>query len=376
MNDDSTRLSEVISSIYDTAFDPALWTKALEQTANFVGGVAATLALHDTASATGNAAYLWGDDPHYTALYYKELARTNPVMVPANLTYEPGDVFSLTQIMPPEEFYRTRIFKEWVEPQGWGDFTHSLIEKSGSRFSHFGVAHAKADSPAGDAPRRRLKLLVPHVMKAVAISKSMELRKLEAATLSTVADAVAAAVFLVNSDSMVVYANQSAQEMLQVGTVLRQVNGILVAAAKLSHGTLREAIAGATADDGASQPAALALDAADCRWMLHVVSLQSGARQQAGRLFGAAAGVFVHRAELIRPTLIQTVTRHFKLTPAESRVLFAIMQAGSVAETASALGVSSETVRTLLKRIYSKTGRRRQADLIKIVAEFANPMVG
>ena len=323
---------------------------------------------------SGNVAYVWGDDPHYTALYYKDLVRTNPVMVPANLNYEPGDVFSLTQIMPHKEFYQTRIYKEWVAPQGWGDFTHSLIEKSGSRFSHFGVAHARADSPAAEAPRARLRLLVPHVMRAVAISKAVELRKLEAETLSAAVNAVAAAVFLVRGDGSVVYSNQSGQEMLQRGTVLRQINGVLVPTVEPRQSSISEAVARAIADDGDPQP--ISFDTPDGHWVAHVVSLQSGARREAGKLYGAVAGIFVHRAELARPTLIQSVTRHYKLTQAELRVLFAIMQAGGVAETASALGVSDETVRTLLKRIFAKTGQRRQADLIKLVAEFANPMVG
>ena len=39
------------------------------------------------------------------------------------------------------------------------------------------------------------------------------------------------------------------------------------------------------------------------------------------------------------------------------------------------LGLSEATVRTHLRRLYAKTGTSRQADLVKLVAGYANPLV-
>lgn len=88
------------------------------------------------------------------------------------------------------------------------------------------------------------------------------------------------------------------------------------------------------------------------------------------------AAIFVHKAELATPSLPEIVARSFKLTPGELRVLLAVTEAGSVPETAQALGVAETTVKTHLHRIFAKTGTRRQADLVKLVAGFANPIVG
>ena len=83
-------LSSLISTIYDTTLNPETWPLALEQTAAFVGGRAATLAAHDTARGEGNLMYVWGDDPDYRMHYIKELAATNPVVVTTHLACEPG----------------------------------------------------------------------------------------------------------------------------------------------------------------------------------------------------------------------------------------------------------------------------------------------
>jgi DNA-binding CsgD family transcriptional regulator len=55
--------------------------------------------------------------------------------------------------------------------------------------------------------------------------------------------------------------------------------------------------------------------------------------------------------------------------------LLAVVEVGGVPEVAEALGVAETTIRTHLGRIYVKTHATRQADLVKLVAAFSNPLV-
>ena len=57
----------------------------------------------------------------------------------------------------------------------------------------------------------------------------------------------------------------------------------------------------------------------------------------------------------------------FKLTPAELRVLLAIVELGSVSEVAAAFGLGDATIRTHVSHVFEKTGAKRQADLVKLV---------
>ena len=68
--------------------------------------------------------------------------------------------------------------------------------------------------------------------------------------------------------------------------------------------------------------------------------------------------------------------RAYKLTPTELRVLLAIVEIGGAPEVAEALGIADGTVKTHLGRLFEKTGAKRQADLVKLVAGFSNPLVG
>jgi DNA-binding CsgD family transcriptional regulator len=57
-------------------------------------------------------------------------------------------------------------------------------------------------------------------------------------------------------------------------------------------------------------------------------------------------------------------------------VLLALVEVGGVVETAEVLGVVEGTVRTHLHRVFAKTGTKRQAELVKLVAGFSNPLAG
>jgi DNA-binding CsgD family transcriptional regulator/PAS domain-containing protein len=374
MTAEADEVSRLIASIYDTTLDPGRWTATLEQIVEFVGGKGAMLGLHDNTRMEGNASYIFGDDPDLTRHYYTNLIQTNPLTVPISLYCAPGEVFSVSGLVRYDEFRNTRVFKEYFAPQGWGDLTHFVIEKSARSFSHFGTA--QEGGPASEDVRRRLRLLAPHICRAVAISKMLELRRIEADTFIAILESLTAGVFMVRGRGVIVHANPAGCAMLDDGTVVIVSDGVLTAPHTPS--VLRTALAAAAESDGAlgGQPATISLTpAGDARWMAHVVPLTTGARRDAGRQVGAETAVFVYRAELLHPTLIETATRHFDLTAGEARVLFALMEAGGIPQVAAALGISEDTVKTHLRRLYVKTGTKRQADLVKSVAAFANPML-
>ncbi|CCE03383.1 putative Transcriptional regulator, LuxR family [Bradyrhizobium sp. STM 3809] len=377
MPTDTEQLSELIAAIYDTAFDPDRWPDALARTTQFMDATGATFAAHDAARKEGNPYYTHGGDPALNARYYTETVRFNPALVPISLYREPGEVFHLTELVANDELRRSRLFKDWMEPSDWGDFTHALIEKSGTRFSTFGVAHPLSRSPADEQVKARLGLLVPHVLRAVQISNSMQLQRVELDAMTVALEALSAAVFLLRVEADYVYANPAALQLLADGRLVAETDGRLrpidADAAKL----LREALQASTDLALAAQPVSIILGRhGDETWVGHVVSLKQGARRRAGRHYDVVAALFVHRAEARRPTLVQVIAAQFKLTAAEARVLFAILTADGVAETAAILGIAEETVKTHLKRIYAKTNTSGQAELFKLLLAYANPMVG
>jgi len=66
----------------------------------------------------------------------------------------------------------------------------------------------------------------------------------------------------------------------------------------------------------------------------------------------------------------------YKLTASEVRILHAITQTTGVAELAREVGISVATVKTHLNHLFAKTGAKRQADLVRLLAAHTSPLDG
>src|SRR5688500_18009871 len=116
--------------------------------------------------------------------------------------------------MPYEEFVATRFYKEWVEPQGLVDCINAVLDKSVTSMAMFGVFRNRRHGLADDAARRAMRLIVPHVRRAVLVSKTVELKATAADTFAQVLDGLTAAMILVDGTGRVVHANAAGHSML------------------------------------------------------------------------------------------------------------------------------------------------------------------
>ena len=371
-------LSLLIGDIYDTTLDPARWTGVLEKIVGYMQGTAAVLASEDIGGGAGSFYYSWGDDPKYSELYRAKYANLNPSVVPIALTVKPGEVCSISTVVSYDEFLHSRLYKEWVKPQDYGDVTTVLIEKSAKSFAHLAVAHHGRNSPADESARKRMRVLAPHICRAVAISKIIELNKVEVAMLSGTIDALAAGSLSFTSGRPNLHANASGKAILNEGQLFQEVNGALQASDLRARSKLVAAIADAAQGDRGlgDRGVAIPLMSRDSgRYMVHILPLTSGARRKTGHFHRAVVAMFVHKASQHRPTLIEAVAKQFSLTPSELRVLFAIIEVGGAPQVADVLGLSLDTVKTHLKRVFAKTGTNRQVDLVKLVVGYTNPLI-
>jgi len=136
-------------------------------------------------------------------------------------------------------------------------------------------------------------------------------------------------------------------------------------------------VAAAILGDGATRSESIALPfvAHDGeRFVGHLLPLTAGRRRETGSAYDATAILLVSKTSLDGTAASDIIKKIFRLTPAEARVLLAIVEFGGVPETARGLDVAESTVKTHLGRIFTKTDTKRQADLVKLIAAFSSPV--
>jgi DNA-binding CsgD family transcriptional regulator len=177
-------------------------------------------------------------------------------------------------------------------------------------------------------------------------------------------------VILLDRAGRVVATNRSAAAILSRADGLMVVRNELAAASERDTAALRALIgeAGSSRADRTpgSADGAMRLARPSMLRALNVLvtPLNSAALSDIQRR--AVVAVFVSDPEERIDAPVDALRHHLGLTPAEAALVLALTQGKSIEAAAEEKGISVLTARTRLKRALTKTGTRRQSDLVRL----------
>jgi PAS domain-containing protein len=207
------QLPDLIGDIYDAALDSSLWSEVVGKAARFVGGSSAAIFSKSPIAGSGDVHHEFGTDPYYRQLYFEKYVKLDPATA-GHYFADIGHPIAVEDLMPYREFLETRFYKEWARPQGIVDFVSAVLDKSVTSAALFGVFRYECDGIVGDAARRRMRLIVPHIRRAVLVGRVIELRSAEASTFADTLDGLNAGMFLVDAAGRIVHTNPAGQAIL------------------------------------------------------------------------------------------------------------------------------------------------------------------
>jgi DNA-binding CsgD family transcriptional regulator/PAS domain-containing protein len=372
---EQARLSRLIADMYDATLEPGRWSEVLARIVAFVGGHGGCLLAKDPTSREIDAHWQTGVEPHYMRLYNETYSKIGPV---ASLSFgEVGQIVSVPEVVPYDDFRSSRFYLEWAEPQGWVDVAVAVLDKTANGWGLLGVSRNATNGMVDDEMRRRLSLVVPHVRRALRIGRAMERRQADAATFADVLDQLSAGLLLLDAQGRIVHTNAAADDMLRDGRLLRAIGRRLAGCGAQAERTLRETAILPRAEGMNLGRDGVAVPLRTCdgeRYIARAMPLATAEWRGPGEPTEATTAVFVRRATMDNPSPPDIIAESYKLTPTEVRVLFALVEVGGVPEVSAALGIAETTVKTHLARLFAKTGARRQAELVKVVAGFSMPV--
>lgn len=373
LNDET--LSSIIGEIYDCALNPEGWTGVMTRITDTIDAAYTTIALTGITDSRGRFAARspWDAERMRTLQDYELDA------IPGLREAVIGDVdlpLRTLSVVSEEELAQTAFFREWAGPQGLREGCTVKFVHTADRIGLFSTTTWANRPPISAEEQRFLALLSPHLRRASLIGDLLDQTRVTAGLYRDVLDSLAVPVILTGEGGTVLHANAQAAGMLSKGTLLRSRNGVLQAQAPIMSRALLEAIAGAARADttlgsrgiglpisAAGQPPAVA----------YVLPLSEGTARAVFR--PACAAVFVSTAVSVSPPPEDVLITLYDLTPAEARVVLQVGKGSPPQQSAAALGISENTLKTHLTRIFSKTGMTRQADLVSLVSTIASPIM-
>ncbi|MBN9221113.1 MAG: helix-turn-helix transcriptional regulator [Mesorhizobium sp.] len=374
---DTELLSLLIGLIYDCAIDPSNWERTLAEIRRSLGFCNGMFTVWTAPNGLPilNVTSGIADDyarriPEHGADIVAQWGGAERIA-----SFAVGEPKVLSREREQGIWADTPYYRDWIEPQGIIDLMAIPITRDRDTTCSVGFARHHSQGAIGEREVALARLLVPHIQRAVAISRILDVKTLAAANLVAALDAVAAGVVLVDRERGILCANKAARAMFTGGGPVIDQRGTLALGSAAGTTALRQAMSqahglGETPDRRGTDIPAIRPDGSPA--VVHVLPLSQGALRP-NLAPGASAAIFIAPATGLTQPSGETVAALFDLTPAETRVYLAISDGKTLAETAKALGISHATAKTHLLRLFAKTGTHRQAELVRLAGSFATP---
>jgi DNA-binding CsgD family transcriptional regulator/PAS domain-containing protein len=365
-------LNALIGEIYDSVLHPESWNETLARITGTLCPLSweAAFILWESNSppsarlvaATGLAA---GVQEIYSAVYAGNHPWSRKLM-----SYGNGSVVDSNDIMTREEFLETEFFRNFLAPWGIDRMIAVMLDKRGSE--RLGLMLCGPGDRDVERLKRGLRVLAPHMQRAMRISDRIATLDLAAGAARAAADAAPFAIFSLDDQLNILAANGRAARYEKAGFI-RAAQGRFAFTHPASQKRLLDLVK-------SSDPAGLAFQTVgdaggECPVLVARVKRQS-AQQLGGVRLGASLIVTLGSAPGETPVVeIDHVAQWFGLTPAEARLAVALAAGDTLKDYAALRAVSVNAVRFLLKSIFRKTGATTQAQLVALLARLPAPGV-
>jgi len=363
-------LNSLIGEIYDSVLHPEGWNETLARItatlcplsweAAFILWEGTTPPTARFVAATGLAA---GVQEIYTAVYAGNHPWSRRLM-----RYGNGSVVDSNDIMTRDEFLETEFFRNFLAPWGIDRMVAVLLDRRGSE--RLGLMLPGPGDRDVERLKRGLRVLAPHIQRAMRISDRLATLDLAAGAARAAADAAPFAIFSLDDQLNILAANSRAARYEKAGFI-RTAQDRFAFTHPASQKRLQDLVKSAA-------PAGLAFQTADpsgreCPVLVARITRQS-AQQMNGISLGASLIVTLGSSPGETPVVeIDRVAQWFGLTPAEARLAVALAAGDTLQDYAALRAVSVNAVRFLLKGIFRKTGATTQAQLVALLARLPAP---
>lgn len=284
------------------------------------------------------------------------------------------DVITDRDVISPEEFDTNPQYTQFLAKHGLKYFAAAGVSPD----PHVEVAlsvQRRIDKPQySEAELATLGRLALHVEKSLRLSIRLIDAELLKEGLGEALAHLAIGVFALNSLGRVVFSNQAGQKMLGDGLQVR--DGRLSATVAADQNALETAIECLTRADSAHliadvKPVLAHGRKANRPLVIYVLPVVTMPDSPEWIIATARAIVLVtdpDRTDAADPSLVRDV---LGLTLGEARVAAIVGSGLGPRKAAEKLGISENTVRSVLKNVFSKAGVSRQSELVALMSKLA-----
>ncbi|NMG77607.1 LuxR C-terminal-related transcriptional regulator [Aromatoleum diolicum] len=360
------QFDRIVCSLYDAALDTKLWAPALEYLRELFAANYVTLILRAPEGVDMGLMIAVGDVEGGGRVNYMSYPHTTTPFV-----NQPADrVFTVEDLMSESEWRGSSYYQHWCAGHGVFHVMGVDISTPGAGKLRFRITRPESGAKFSPEDRARCEALLPHLRRALQIHNQLNRSASLGAMYAHAISRLSIAMVVLDESGKVLDQNLIAKEILDSGDGLKIVGGRLEATYPSDNRELQRIVRNAFARYGAEDltvTEAMSISRPSGQVNLGVVVEVVPSSEWAEGKGQPAAVVYIRDAAGKSLASSAAAKQLFNLTPAETALALELTNGLSLEEAAEALNIRRNTARAHLRSIFSKTGVRRQTELVRIM---------
>jgi len=357
-------LPKILENLYAGILDDGAWDRAIVAITDSVQGSAALLLAFNPSTGTVLRKENHRLDPSALENYQRYWTFQDPRLAAAATVPTGEPMTELTLAMP--DWGRTPILNEFLIPADCPHFMPVWLHKSSTKVVALSLQGSRKRGPFDKRDMENLKLVSPHVSRALEIRDRLEAASVTTRALTSCIDRVNFGVIALAHTGKILYANQMAERMIrEVPALHTRSDGTLVL--KHVHGSqlLRRWKDNSLSNGQHNQ--LFRIERSPGHWPINVVVTLPPEGPVLWVAASPAYVLFLFDTEKQVVPRTELVVAGLGVSDREAEIAALLSMGLEISEVSSRLGISVHTARTHLKSIYGKTGVRSQAQLVRRV---------
>ena len=357
-------LAALLATFYEAAGAPATWSPAVCSVMASCRATVGFIVSHDFETGCGRIEHAENIPGALVEAYAKQGAFANPWLRQEALFRDADTVVVGTEVVPHDTLVDSAFYRDWLRPAGIYHSVWGVLVRRGKRLICAGFGRSQ-DGPAFSADDISLiSQIMPHFRRIMQLRELVGTSNDSQHVLMEMLGALSVGVALLDADCCVMDANAMAAGWLakEHGITL---NGKTPCATHNGlKSNLQSLLKSASSNSGERKMSVMRSDG-----MEPVTLILVPLRADTGVLEQTQSGSVLvisdpeYRCRIREDQLI----KFYEFTPTEARLARLLSNGFRLDQAADSMGIRYQTVRTHLKRIFSKTGIDRQSELIRLI---------
>ena len=360
----------VVESIYAAAENAQLWNNVLTQLNDLFRTTHSALFLQNSRNRTATmAAYIWSPDS--IARYSEHYARVNPWLYAPGAGVHLGSSHTSEMLVSERDLMRTEFYSDFLAPDNIHHMIGACVYEEQDIQGNITLLRPKSAQSFDDAEISALRLLMPHLTRALQLHHRCFLAQSVNGVLQDIVNRFSTAVFLLDSQGQLISANTAGERLLASNAALRLEKRTLILSTPAQTTALRRLIADATKDrDSITSRGGGAMRCERPSGDPPLELLVCRAPVTEGILDTQTPAVVLFVNDTAQPSTADSSIwqRLYGFTNAECVVAQHMLRGERVPVIAAAIGISVNTVRTHLKSLFGKTDTHRQSEFVRLLS--------